>query len=172
MILGGVDAARFQAPLLYVPVVKRKYWEVELRGMTVGGGNAGRRPKQGASDSPLDLQAQTAIIDTGTTLILMNEGDADTVNAAVGASRDGSSGKLYSITCDTSSLPAVTLHLGDYAFSLPPEAYVVPGRDGSCSTGFSVSSMPTQWIVGNTFLRYYYSVYDASSHRVGFGKSI
>ncbi|RKP35400.1 aspartic peptidase domain-containing protein [Dimargaris cristalligena] len=166
VIFGGVDPAQFRGPIAYIPVTRQLYWEVALTGV----GLANAMNILPADQDQLELSSQSAIIDTGTSLILMNADDAETINDALGATRDSSSSSMFSITCQLDELPVVHIQMNGISFPLPPEAYVIDNGSDSCKSGFGVGSLPQRWIVGNTFLRYYYSVFDAKNHRVGFGK--
>lgn len=119
------------------------------------------------------LSRISAIIDTGTTLII---GDASNVKrlyaqipGAKDASRTVGSG-YYTVPCN--AIPTVKLTFGGKSFSIPPNVFSLGrARAGSqdCIAGI-VSSGTNQdfWIVGDVFLRNVYTAFDLGSNRVGF----
>ena len=69
--LGGPDPARYAGALHFAPVIDAKYWAVPLLGV-----KAGATPVAG-------LATKKAIIDSGTTAIIMTKADAAAVHAAI-----------------------------------------------------------------------------------------
>lgn len=156
LILGGYDEADFTGPLRWLPVVRKAYWEVSLEEVGIG---------------PFTLtQPLRAIIDTGTSLLTFPNVLAEYMNTAIGA--QPTSVGLYHLECSTlPSLPTLKLRMGGYDFELEPEDYVIK-YDSVCVsaiTGLDLASdnyMP-MCILGDTFLRKHYSVFDFARDRVG-----
>ncbi|KAJ1732379.1 hypothetical protein LPJ61_002076, partial [Coemansia biformis] len=95
VVLGGVNPKRFEGEARTVPIVRKMYWEVELNGLLV-------------NEYPVpSISSQTAIIDTGTSLIVLPATDADAVNQALGAVPLFNEYGLYAIDCHKVNKPAV-----------------------------------------------------------------
>jgi len=160
LTLGGYDSSKFTGDIQYSPVTTQTYWNIGLQSVTVNGQDTG-------------VQAQDAAIDTGTTLIVAPDADALAINQALNAQAVEGDGGIFSISCDTSSLPAVTLTFPGGSFDVPPSSYVLSNGDGTCISGISGDGGMglTQWIVGDVFLRTYYAVFDSGNNQVGFAPS-
>lgn len=68
LYVGGTDSSKYSGGFTYSPVTKQGYWQVDMDSISVGGSQA-----SGSS---------SAIIDTGTTLLV---GDSDAVKTVIGA---------------------------------------------------------------------------------------
>ncbi|KAJ3252184.1 Vacuolar protease A [Boothiomyces macroporosus] len=154
---GSIDPNHYTGDIVYAPVTRQAYWEVALSDVSLG--NTG-----------VSFNTTRAAIDTGTSLIALPTAEAAAINNAIGAT--ASSNGAYTIDCSKiPSLPVLTLHLGGNAFTLAGSDYVL-NVSGSCISGFSGIDIPAPagplWIVGDVFLRKYYSVFDLGNNRVGF----
>jgi saccharopepsin len=164
IVFGGINEERFTGDVTYARVVRKAYWEVSLEHITVGGTTLGGN--------------HTAAIDTGTSLIALPTEEADWINKKIGATK-GPTGQ-YSVDCATvSSLPDIVLSFGGKPFPLTGDDYVLRASGGpigggkeTCISGFMGIDMPPRlgkiWIVGDVFLRKYYTIYDMEHDRVGF----
>ena len=127
----------------------------------------------------------TAIIDTGTTLIVVPPSMSQAIHMAIpGAEYNKSLG--WQVPCEqanqaNNSKKSTTYHSNDIIFRLGEHEFPVPHRDlireksspGNktlCYSGIADAPIPMV-IMGDTFLRNYYSVFDYDNKRVGFAKS-
>lgn len=84
------------------------------------------------------------------------------------------------VDCDTlSSLPNITITLNGKDFELTPEQYVLVEGDDTqkiCLVGLIGLDLPPQigplWILGDVFIRAYYTIFDFGNSQVGFAKAI
>ncbi|AOA63811.1 Vacuolar aspartyl protease (proteinase A) [Komagataella phaffii CBS 7435] len=158
---GGVDKSKYEGKITWLPVRRKAYWEVSFDGVGLGSEYA-------------ELQKTGAAIDTGTSLIALPSGLAEILNAEIGATK-GWSGQ-YAVDCDTrDSLPDLTLTFAGYNFTITPYDYTLE-VSGSCISAFTPMDFPEPIgplaIIGDSFLRKYYSVYDLGKDAVGLAKSI
>lgn len=154
LIFGGVEEEYFEGPIMYAPVVRKGYWEVSLDSFQVG-------------DYDMGIKG-TAAIDTGTSLIAMPSAIADQINAQIGAKK-GFKG-IYTVDCnEVANLPTMNFNFGGHVFPLEASDYILQ-TSGGCISPFMGLDIPglKLWIVGDAFLRRYYTVYDMERNRVGF----
>ncbi|KAH9943438.1 aspartic peptidase A1 [Epithele typhae] len=157
-IFGGIDDSAYTGKIDYVPVRRKAYWEVELEKVSLG-------------DDELELENTGAAIDTGTSLIALPTDMAEMLNTQIGAKK-GWNGQ-YTVDCaNVPGLPDLTMYFGGKPYVLKGTDYIleVQGTCMSSFTGIDIN-MPgggSLWIVGDVFLRKYYTVYDADRDAVGF----
>lgn len=165
---GEVDATAFIPPLITVPFTPLQaelgYWATSVAYIAVGG-----VPQPGTSDV-------IGVIDTGTSLIAGPPAVVNPIIAQINASTDCSNlASLPNITI------AMTISSGVADFVLTPADYTVriPGGAGggpdTCSCGLFAfdagEGLLPLWILGDTFLRTYYSVFDRANNQLQFARA-
>ncbi|VDB85378.1 unnamed protein product [Peniophora sp. CBMAI 1063] len=159
-VFGGIDSNAYTGKISYVPVRRKAYWEVELEKVAFG-------------DDELELEMTGAAIDTGTSLIALPTDIAEMLNTQIGAKKSWNG--QYTVECDkVPSLPDLTFYFGGDPYPLKGSDYIleVQGTCMSAFTGMDIN-LPggSLWIVGDVFLRKYYTVYDLGRNAVGFAKA-
>ncbi|KAJ3130215.1 hypothetical protein HK101_005118 [Irineochytrium annulatum] len=171
LTLGFADPNHYQGPITTMPVESMPaingtyFWAVSAQSISVGNA-APAVPKSNTGGS-------YAIMDTGTTLVAL---DTDafmgtmrglrTAGISVAmATRNGQPTGIYTLPCaQAPNAPDIVFNMGGNSFSLPWQDYVL--SDGlNCFIGFmeldgDVVRHTTVWIVGDVFLRRWYSIYD------------
>ena len=160
LVLGGTDPSFYTGAFTYVPVAKAAkllpYWLVSASDIKVNG----------ASTKACNwLTGCYMVVDTGTSVLA---GPPKAANALIT--------QIGTVAADCSnigSLPTVSITLGGTEFPLGPEFYVIRAKDDSgkeqCQLGIEgVNAGVPIWILGDPFLRKYYTVWDAEQNRVGF----
>jgi len=159
-VFGGIDSSHYTGKIEYVPLRRKGYWEVELESVAFG-------------DDELELENTGAAIDTGTSLIVMPTTIADMLNAEIGATRSWNG--QYTVPCDkVPSLPDFTFVFGGKPYPIASTDYILNlgNQCVSSFTGMDISPGGSDlWIVGDVFLRKYFTVYDLGRDAVGFAKS-
>ncbi|KAH3668174.1 hypothetical protein OGAPHI_001928 [Ogataea philodendri] len=160
-IFGGYDATKFTGDITWLPVRRKAYWEVKFNGIALG-------------DEYATLENHGAAIDTGTSLIALPSQLAEILNAQIGAEKTWSG--QYQIDCDKrDSLPDLTFNFDGYNFTITPYDYTLE-VSGSCISAFTPLDLPAPIgplaIIGDAFLRKFYSVYDLGNDAVGLAKAI
>ncbi|XP_006025346.1 embryonic pepsinogen-like [Alligator sinensis] len=158
VIFGGIDESYFTGPIHWIPVSYQRYWQIPLDSIIVNG-------KVIACESG----CQT-IVDTGTSLVAGPSPDISNIWKVIGAT-PGQYGQ-YNVNCnDISSLPDIIFVINGVQFPLPPSAYTEKFGPGDCTSSFQVTNNYL-WILGDIFIREYYSIFDRENNRVGLAKSV
>lgn len=158
---GGIDSSKYEGDITWLPVRRKAYWEVKFEGIGLG-------------DEYAELEGHGAAIDTGTSLIALPSGLAEVLNAEIGAKK-GWSGQ-YAVDCESrDQLPDLTFTFNGYNFTIGPYDYTLE-VSGSCISAFTPMDFPEPVgplaIIGDAFLRRFYSVYDLGNDAVGLAKAV
>jgi len=159
-IFGGIDSSHYTGDITYVPVRRKGYWEVELQSVKFG-------------DDVLELENTGAAIDTGTSLIACPTDVAEMINAQIGAEKSWTG--QYTVPCEkVSGLPDLAFNFGGKYYNLKAEDYIL-NLGGTCVSSFQGIDINLPggsiWIIGDVFLRKYFTVYDLGRNAVGFAIS-
>jgi len=160
---GGLDSSKFIAnTLTTLPVVSSTgFWEIAADEFSVNGQNA-------------NLNNRTAILDTGTSLIVAPPADAAAIHALIpGAASDGQGG--FTVPCTTNASVAITF--GGTEFAIDPRDITfspVNPADlaGDCLSGISAGEVDgaTTWLVGDVFLKNAYFSTNVATNQVQLAK--
>lgn len=161
---GGLDPNKFDPAtrVNFANVNTQGFWEGAMT-PTVNGQDVG-------------LQGRTAILDTGTTLIIAPPADAAAIHQAIpGAKSDNQGG--FTIPCTTTAKVALTF--SGQAFDIDPRdllfAPVDPNNlQGDCVSGISSGNIGgnTEWLVGDVFLKNAYFSTDVTSNSISLAKLV
>ncbi|KAK1328915.1 hypothetical protein QTO34_011085 [Cnephaeus nilssonii] len=158
LTLGAIDPSYYTGSLHWVPITVQEYWQFTVDSVTVDGVVV-------ACDGGCQ-----AILDTGTSMLVGPSSDILSIQRAIGATKDQFG--MFEINCGSlSSMPNVVFQINGKKYPLPPSAYTSQDS-GFCSSGFQGDDSSEQWILGDVFIREYYSVFDRANNRVGLAKAI
>jgi hypothetical protein len=183
LTLGDVDSSRFQGNMTWISLALEQWWTVELGGVSVA--NEGVVSSDQSVVNASALTVNSAILDSGTSLIVGPKDSVERVMEAVQSKSgtnvyyDSRSG-IYAVDCSSVDLlPSITFTLKDsenvYHYTMPGPAYVIQSLSSNPNicplsfqedSGLSGDAAPF-WIMGDPFLRTFYSVYDYANSRVG-----
>lgn len=158
---GGISEEFIDGDITWLPVRRKAYWEVKFDSIALG-------------DEVAELDNTGAAIDTGTSLLALPSGLAEILNSQIGAEKSWNG--QYTVDCDKrESLPDLTFNFDGYNFTLTPYDYTLE-ISGSCASAFTPMDIPApigpMAIIGDSFLRRYYSIYDLDNNAVGLAKSV
>ncbi|WVR09646.1 hypothetical protein IAU60_006719 [Kwoniella sp. DSM 27419] len=168
LCIGCYDSSKFTGAISWIPVISQTYWSISMTSFSANGGRSNALS-----------QSLIGAVDTGTTLIYVPSAVADAFYAQIpGSSKADQYGAgFYQFPCRGSA--NVVLGFNGKSFSLNPVDFNL-GRTGSGSSmcigavlavgdGFPSNLA----IVGDAFLKSWYSIYDYSNNvRVGFASSV
>ncbi|KAF2753601.1 Asp-domain-containing protein [Pseudovirgaria hyperparasitica] len=157
---GGVDKSHYTGEVTKIPLRRKAYWEVDLDAITFG-------------DTTAEIDDTGVILDTGTSLIALPSTMAELLNKEIGAKK--SFNGQYTIECNKrDSLPDLTFTLTGHNFTITAYDYILEVQ-GSCISSFMGMDIPEPAgplaILGDSFLRKWYSIYDLGSNSVGLAKA-
>lgn len=162
LVLGGYDESHFTGSIKWVPLISETYWQVKLDSLLVGGSNMTKVTK--------------AIVDSGTTFLGAPAKELKALAEKIGAKPFFLDTSQYTISCSAiPQLPSLDFVMNGKTFSLEANKYVtkvlgiplVP-----CLLAFTQIDVPEPlgplWILGDVFMRQYYSIFDYGNKRMGF----
>lgn len=161
LTFGGYDSSKFEGDLKYVKLEAATYWEITLDSV-----------KAGDYSKDSDDGKITAIIDSGTSLITGPKVEIKKLAAAVGATAN----IMGEFTIDCAKVP----DMPDIVFTIGGTEYTIPGpktviqAQGTCLFAFMGLDIPDpgpQWILGDVFMRQYYTVFNYHDQTIGFAKA-
>ncbi|XP_078512428.1 pepsin A-like [Lissotriton helveticus] len=157
VIFGAIDPSYYFGNIYWVPVSKEGYWQITMESVSVNGNII-------ACDGGCQ-----AMVDSGTTMIGGPRSGIINILNVIGAYLD--SNREFSVDCYTiSDLPDLYFTINGKPFNVPARAYI---NQKTCTANFIVtpSNMPELWILGDVFMRGYYTVFDRANNNVGFATS-
>jgi hypothetical protein len=156
LILGGYDSKRFKGELTYIDVASAGSRAVWLNAVQVGELNI-----SDGSEVALSMMGSFTFGPTSS---------VSQIAAKLGGKEQAPGTAVYSIDC-AANPPDVTFVLGGHPFSVSKDEYILRTGKG-CMLAF-MGGFPA-WVLGTSFLRKFYTVFDADSEvpRVGFALAV
>ncbi|KAL4906474.1 hypothetical protein BDW74DRAFT_176796 [Aspergillus multicolor] len=156
---GGVDKTKFKGDISYTKVAESSiHWSIPLDDASVNGKACG-------------LTGKTAIIDTGTSYSLIPPSDAKTIHALIPGSKQLSD-ENYLVPCDSTA--KVQFTFSGVSYTMSPKDYIgasLESGNGCVSTIIAQAVFGDDvLILGDTFLKNVYSVFDYDNDRIGFAQ--
>uniref|UniRef100_A0A8C6E468 Peptidase A1 domain-containing protein n=1 Tax=Moschus moschiferus TaxID=68415 RepID=A0A8C6E468_MOSMO len=158
VMFGGVDHRYYQGELNWVPVSETRYWKISMNHMN---GNVVACPC-----------GCHAIVDTGTSLIYGPTEQVTNIHKLMKAKPQSSE---YAVSCDAiRTLPPVIFNINGIDYPLPSFPSVSQATQPLCGeVGWgSESRYQSNWILGDVFLRQYFSVFDRKNKRIGLAPAV
>jgi hypothetical protein len=141
-LFGGIDNSKFTGTLATIPVDNSQgFWGVSVDSATVGSAS---------------IDAFSAIIDTGTTLLLLPNAQANQVAQALNGTDNGDG--TYTISCDASTLQDLSLTIGGNSYKVPAADLIFQNQNNQCIAGFGYGGLQFA-ILGDVFIKNNYVVF-------------
>jgi cathepsin D len=159
LTLGGTDSRLYTGDFTYTPVLQESYWLIGVDDLKLNG--------QTTSACKGIFSSQCyMVVDTGTSVITGPSAKINPIIAKTNVSEDCS---------NLSQMPPLQFTIGGKDFVLTPDFYVIKtfyAGSFSCQLGIQALDQLGLWILGDPFLRAYYTVFDRDSNRVGFATAV
>ncbi|RCH90796.1 Type I transmembrane sorting receptor [Rhizopus azygosporus] len=156
-IFGGYDSTKFKGKLTTVPVDNSiGFWGINVNGTRVG--------------DKITSDPFKAIIDTGTTLLVLPSDVSTPIFHAYNAT-DNFDG-TYTINCDTSNFKPLTFNIGGADFEVPPDSLIFEKKNDKCMASFTLGNVRGLAILGDTFIKNNYVVFNQKVPEVQIARSI
>eukprot|EP00128_Syssomonas_multiformis_P017738 Colp12_sorted_trinity150504_noHs@18533 len=149
LTLGGYDLGYTRGGMVtWVPLVAQDYWRIRINDI-------------GVNDQSINICTGCgAIIDSGSSLIV-----GPNANQLI-----SQIGYLNPDCSNMATLQTIYFNLNGVRFALTPQQYVLK-TGGYCTVGIAQGGLGL-WVLGNTFMRAYYTIFDRTGSRVGIAPSI
>jgi len=158
LTLGGVDTSKFTGKIVFNKVISNDgFWHIGLQGAAVNG-------------KKLSLLGKDAVIDTGTTLLIIPAADAVAIHKNIPGAKLVNNN--FVVPCNTKAVVSLKFNGVDYKINPTDIAFEPIGQNNLCISGIAAGDPlgpgSNTWLVGDTFLKNVYSVYNIKKREVGF----
>lgn len=164
LLIGDIDDSHYTGNLFYTPLIHETYYMISLASATMSGNSI--------------TTVQKAILDSGTSLLVGPTTDVAAVASSVGAT-EVTTGE-YEIDCSV-TLPDLVFTLGSgdstQSFTVSGDVWKIKVCEFevicSCLLGMAGMDIPAEdggplWILGDVFIREYFTVFDVGNLQLGF----
>ena len=154
LTIGGSDPNYYTGEITTVPLKSADYWRISMDKITVGGTEV---------TTP---ETTTAIVDSGTSLLVC----PTTTMASIAESLNATANFAgeYFVDCDA-DLPTMVVTIAGTDFTLEGSDLVL-NSGGECLLmimGMDLTGTGVDWILGDVFMRKYYTIFDYSAKTIG-----
>ncbi|TLS28720.1 hypothetical protein PpBr36_01817 [Pyricularia pennisetigena] len=154
---GGIDSTKHVGDITYskVPENAGGVWAIPMGDFSYDGKKAG-------------ISGRRAYIDTGTTYIFGPPGDVNAIHKQIPGAKS-SDGVTYTAPCDSNKPLTVSFSGASYTI-FTSDWLQAPNSNGECvSNLYGNEVVRGSWLLGSTFLKNVYAVFDMDQTRIGFG---
>jgi hypothetical protein len=163
MLIGDIDTSHYIGTLDWVPLKELNYWTVALDSIVIAG------------TSTSITNVTTAIVDTGTSVLAGPTAEVAAFAKTVGAFPLGSTGEYIIICNKINTAPSLQFGFGGIKYILTAADYILD-TDGSCILGILGMDIPGPvgplWIMGDVWIRKWFTVFDYGNQRLGFAQAV
>ncbi|XP_027387154.1 pregnancy-associated glycoprotein 1-like [Bos indicus x Bos taurus] len=161
VMFGGVDHRYYKGELNWVPLIQAGGWTVHVDRISM-------KRKIIACSGGCE-----ALVDTGTALIKGPRRLVNNIQKLIGTTPRGS--KHYVSCSVVNTLPSIIFTINGINYPVPARAYILKDSESHCYTAFKENTVRTSretWILGDVFLRLYFSVFDRGNDRIGLARAV
>ncbi|XP_043307699.1 pregnancy-associated glycoprotein 2-like [Cervus canadensis] len=160
VMFGGVDHRYYKGELNWVPVSHTSRWQISMNSTTMNG------------EVVACSRGCQAFVNTGVPSIYGPKEMVTNIHKLMNARPEGSE---YVVSCDAvNTLPPVIFNINGIDYPLPPEAYIIKEKNSCISAfhGVVQAASSENWLLGDVFLRQYFSVFDRKNERIGLAPAV
>ncbi|XP_028652957.1 pepsin A-like [Erpetoichthys calabaricus] len=163
VLFGGIDTSHYTGNINWISLSSDTYWQITVSSITINGNIAA------CADSC------QAIVDTGTSFLTGPTDALQNFLNVLGATKDAHG--YESIMCNTTGqMPTIVFNIDGNEYPLPPSAYVFEQDPTSSTCYLGIEAMDISsselWILGDVFIREYYSIFNRGQNMIGLAKSV
>ena len=152
---GAPDTTRYTGDLSYTETVSDgKMWEIPV-------------DDAGFDGNLCKFTGKSAVIDTGTTFILLPPTDSKQLHSQIPQSQQ--SGEMFHIPCSTKQ--PVQIIISGVSYNITPKDYIGKPLEGGSLCESNIIGRQAfgsdEWLLGDVFLKNVYTVFDLDQDRIG-----
>ncbi|GFO43108.1 cathepsin d [Plakobranchus ocellatus] len=164
LTLGGTNPGLFTGNLTFVAVTFAQFWQFKIDWIEI--------PDMRES---FCLEGCHAIVDSGSSLIVGPQRETDKLNRKLRGSSFNNT-DMWTFNCSrVSRMSDVEFIVNGTPLTLTSEEYIIKIDDFCFSAFYGRKTFPVgadpYWVLGTTFMRAYYTVFDKGNNRIGFAKA-
>uniref|UniRef100_A0A8C6DK54 Peptidase A1 domain-containing protein n=1 Tax=Moschus moschiferus TaxID=68415 RepID=A0A8C6DK54_MOSMO len=161
VMFGGVDHSYHKGELNWIPVSQAGFWQIAMDRISMNGTVIG-----------CSCGCQ-ALVDTGTAMLF---GPSNAVAKIRSFIHPRLSGKPEVKGHATGKSSPVIFTINGIDYPVPPQAYIQKINESLCFSSFEGGTEgfkgPETWVLGDIFLRLYFSVFDWKNNKVGLAPAV
>ncbi|KAL4732611.1 hypothetical protein ACLX1H_001629 [Fusarium chlamydosporum] len=154
---GSPNPDKYTGKITYTSIGEDNDWAIKMDDMGYNGEQAG-------------VGGMRSFIDTGTSFMFGSPANVKKVHALIEGA-ESKDGTTYHVPCDSKGNMTIKFSGVDYVIS-PKDWVSPPNKEGKCTSnlyGFEV--VKGAWLLGDTFIKNVYAVFDADERQIGFAAS-
>lgn len=150
---GSPNPDKYTGKITYTSIGEDNDWAIKMDDMGYNGEQAG-------------VGGMRSFIDTGTSFMFGSPANVKKVHALIEGA-ESKDGTTYHVPCDSKGNMTIKFSGVDYVIS-PKDWVSPPNKEGKCTSnlyGFEV--VKGAWLLGDTFIKNVYAVFDADERQIG-----
>ncbi|KAI8879938.1 rhizopuspepsin 3 precursor [Backusella circina FSU 941] len=144
-IFGGYNTSHIDGSLTKIPVNSTSgYWGIDMNQIKING-------------TSFLHKTSSAIVDTGTTLLVFPKKLALDISKHYNATNNGDG--TFNISCNPNDLQPLDIELGSTTFTVPPDSLIFERHPNGCIAGFMYNDLDFT-ILGDVFIKNHYIIFN------------
>lgn len=175
IMFGAIDNSRFIEPMTFVPLTTATDWKFKIDSITIGFNGSDLHDDDDRQIVSVCRGGCLAVLDTGSSFLIGPEEQIEELEDKLGVTELGG-GSSTVTSKQLSSLFDLIITIQGRRFVLKPEDYMIGTKKLSnkqivYTNGFHTTP-GNLWILGDTFIGKFYSVFDHGNRRIGLAEKV